>query len=168
MTTETPAPRLAGNPATGELVNLDDATLEDLAHHIDRARQLRSELDEHIDDLVVEAAAAMDRVNKRTVTLEDGTKLETNAPTEDSYAVDEVRAALVALVNAEVLDGAVIDAVIVWPPRPPAPPARVAKAELNKLKAHDNPRVAAAIGAVRHRQPQRRTLKITPPKEPTR
>jgi hypothetical protein len=160
--TSTTGPRLAGNPATGELVNLDDVTLVDLVALVETSRELARELSYHVDELVDEAARRLDRTNSRTANLEDGTKVETNAPTVDEYTVPAVRDALERLIEAEVLDAAVLRTVIVRP-APSTPPPRVDKRELNKLKAHDDPRVARLLGGARERKPQRRTLKIDRP-----
>lgn len=146
------------HPVTGELLDVAGAATTDLAaaaaaisEHVDRVFEFRQAL-------VDEVARRMDRMNTRSEVVGD-LKLTTNAPATESYPVAPTRDALQRLVDDDVLDPEVIARVIVTPP-PADPQPKVAARELNKLKRHDDPRVARALGAVRQVSPQRRTLKV--------
>lgn len=149
------------HPATGQLLDLAEATTTELADADLELAEMLARLADFRRALVDEVAARMDRRNKRTVEVEAGDRtyvLETNAPSEDVFPVDRLRDALIALVGAGLIDTELIPDVIVTPkPRPPEP--RVAKRELAKLLR--NPAVAPALEAVRVEQPKSRTLKIT-------
>lgn len=155
--TTTENTRTLVQPASGELVELDAPTT-DLVAGLERLEELVDRLMEFRRLVVDEVAARMDTANSRTERVGDYV-LKTNAPTSEDYPVRPLREALRGLVEAGVLDPVVLERVIVTPP-PTPPEPKVDKRELNKLKGHADPRVARAIGAVRQRTPNRRTLKI--------
>lgn len=155
---ETSRALVAIDPVTGEILDLKALTTTDLAEATERARGLIDEVFGFRQRIVDEVSRRMDRENSRSAVV-GSLKITTNAPVKESYPIAPLRAALQALVDADVLEASVIDRVITEAdPKPPEP--KVAARELNKLKGHDDQRVAAAIGAVRQRDPQRRTLKV--------
>ena len=146
------------HPTTGEILDLAAATTTDLAVVHGRVGDLMRQLADFRQHVVDEVAARMDRENARSAVV-GGLKIETNAPTTDTYPVEALLDALTELVGADVLSPAVVERVIETPlPKEPEPVVR--KAELNRLRAHNNPVVVAKLDAVRVRNPQRRTLKI--------
>lgn len=157
MTKPTAPERAVMHPASGELVDLDAPTT-DLAAGLEALDDLIDGLGDFRQVVVEEVTRRMDAYNSRTEHVGQYV-LETNAPVTETYPLRQLRKALEGLVEANVLEAGVIDRVIKQPPPQPQDP-KVDKRELNKLKGHGNPRVAAALGAVRERHPQRRTLKI--------
>lgn len=162
--TQQPAPatsrELVHHPATGEVLDLADATTTELAAAAGRALADVDEILAFRQKIVDEVAGRMDRENTRTAVV-GNLKLTTNAPTTETYPVPLVRAALVELSTGDdaPLEPGVVDRVIDHPPPKPQDPV-VRKAELNKLKAHPDPRVPMALLRAMTRNPQRRTLKV--------
>jgi hypothetical protein len=149
-------------PGSGQLIDLDDPTdvltdaVTELAGLIDAVREARQAV-------IDEVAARLDRNNSRTTSLElsDGSVLflETNAPTTEEFVVDEVRSAFGPLVQRGVLDAAVVERLIKFPPPKPVEP-RVDRREVNKLRKSSVPGVREALDKVTRTVDQRRTLKV--------
>jgi hypothetical protein len=155
--TTTENTRTLVQPASGELVDLNAPTTE-LAAGLERLDELVMRLGDFRQAVTDELARRMDTANSRTERVGDYV-LKTNAPTSEEYPVRPLREALRRLVELKVLDPVVLERVVKTPP-PTPPEPKVDKRELNKLKNHADPRVARAIGAVRQRTPNRRTLKV--------
>lgn len=150
------------NPISGELVDVKAMDTNDLAVAI-------NELDAYLESVrgfrqafADEAIGRLDRRNKRKVLLEAGelrVELETNAPTSAEYDVEVLEAALLELVKAGKLEAPTVDDVITWT-KPAAPEKRVAKVEVNKLAASDDPVVKAAVAKARRTVNNNRSLKL--------
>lgn len=163
MTTDTTAApaRTVLHPTTGQVINLDDLDLAGVAEHVAELDDLVLELLDLREQFTREGSRLLDRLNERTHKGIPGFKLTTNAPQTESYDVDKTREALQALVDADVLDAAVLETVIeTAEPYTVTPDPKLRKAEINKLKKHPNPAVAKALGAVRVLEPQKRTFKV--------
>jgi hypothetical protein len=155
-----PAEVVAVHPATGELVNLTAADPADLAIGLEGASDLLDDLYAFRQAIVDELARRADARGRRTVTL-GPIDVEVNAPTVDDYSVERLEAELEPLVDAGILDRELVDELIVQPPRPPAPPAKVDKRRVNALLKSDDRRILGALAAARTRRTQKRTAKIT-------
>lgn len=161
MTTQTNSTALAVmNPATGEVIDLVDATTTDLARAVLSVGELYGELSAFRQALIDEVAGRMDTANARTEVV-GNYKLTTNAPTESTYSVDALREALTPLTQGDdaPLDPSVLSRLIILPV-PALPEPKVDKREVNKLKASTDPRVLAALAQARTISPNRRTLKV--------
>lgn len=146
------------DPASGELLDLVGLSTRELVAADQRVRDLVAELGRFRQAVVNEVAARLDRANTRT-DIVGRFKIETNAPSSDEYLLDVLEKELRALVAADVLDEAVVAAVVVQPPPKPQD-KKVDKREVNKLKGHDDRRVLAAVSAARQRKPNTRTLTV--------
>lgn len=151
------------NPMTGALFELAPATPEELADEVDWVKAKVAELADYRQQITDELAKRADRKNARKLKLTDGREVEVNAPTEDEWAVDEVRAALRRLIDAEVLDAEVLDTIVVYPTPSKPPPPRVHKVELKKLLG--NPDVAAELTPIRRTLDVKRTASVKAPKK---
>lgn len=156
-TTEAPSRELV-IPVTGEVINLDEATTTDLCEARQRLSDITADAGRVTGYIADELARRLDSANKRKATVGEY-ELETNAPTSDEYLLDVLRDELNGLVEAGVIEPQVVGEVIAVPP-PAEPRPRVMVRELNKLKNHPDPRVAAAIVKARVRKQNRRTVKI--------
>lgn len=149
--------RTAVDPTSGEIIPLD-ATAPELVDALTRNAELIVRIAEFRQALTDELARRLDKLNTRTDRI-GPFDVETNAPTEEVYSVDRLREELGKLVDADVIDPAVLEQVITWPtPKPPEP--RVDKREANKLKRHPDRRVLAALQAAREIRRTKRTIKI--------
>ncbi len=153
------------HPITGEITDLAEISLTELVEHVQEVDDLILSLSDMREQLTLEGARRMDKRNERTVRLDDGRVLKTNAPQSESYAVATTRAALEQLIEEDVLDESVLETVIYVPPppEPVAPQPKVQVREINKLKKHPDERVAKLLGAVRILTPNRRTFKVERP-----
>lgn len=144
------------HPLTGEVLEPAATATTDLAEALEDLAGVYERLHAYRQAIIDELTARMDRGNARTEIVGPW-RLTTNAPTSDVYDLVRLRVELEELVKADVLDADVVDRVIVTPD-PVAPPAKLARVELNKLKRHPDARVLRALGAARGVIPQRRTL----------
>lgn len=161
MTVQTNSTALAVmNPATGEVIDLVDATTTDLARAVQAVNELYGELAAFRQALIDEVAGRMDTANARTEQVGDY-KLTTNAPTESTYGVQALREELAPLTEGDdaPLNPIVLERLITTPP-PAEPEPRVDKREVNKLAKSGDPRVLAALARARTVSPNRRTLKV--------
>lgn len=153
-----PGTALIVHPATGEVLDLKAAASNDLGYAYEDVIELEHKLRSFRQAIADEAARRLDSINARTETFGDVT-LETNAPTEESYSVDDLLRELKPLVAAELLDESVLERCVIRPlPNPPAP--KVDKREVNKLKRHDSAQVLAALARARVVTRTTRTLKV--------
>lgn len=145
------------NPATGEALDLGGSTT-DLAAAVAGIGAVRAMLDDYRQAVENEIARRMDTANSRTERVGDW-KITVNAPTTETYPIDQVREILDGFIEDGTLDPVVRDRVLVTaPPKPPE--QRVAKTELNKLLKHPNEDVADTFGAARIVAPARRSVRI--------
>lgn len=147
------------DPASGEVIALS-ADTPHLLEAAARMADLAADLGRVRGYIVNEVASRLDRLNTRSDRI-GPFDVETNAPTVETYELGALREELGKLVDEGILDASIIDRVIVPQERPPTPPPKLAKVEVNKLKRHPDRRVLAALQAARTVQPQKRTLKIT-------
>lgn len=155
-----PAGALNVNPATGEALSITDAPVGRLfdelyliGEHVDRIADYRRALER-------ELVARADRRAVRSVTA-DGCDYTVNAPTTDDYDLAILKRELGPLIADGTIDREFLDALIVQPPRPPAPAPRVDKRAIARLLKSDDRRLLAAIAAARRRVPNNRTVKLT-------
>jgi hypothetical protein len=146
------------HPATGEAVDLAGAAPAELGRTLDELAVLTDALREFRRDVELELVRRIDATGRRTAEL-GGYKLETNAPVEETYSVEDVERELRPLVDRGIVPRETLEALVVYPkPKPPEP--RVDKRVLNSLKLSDNAELVRALGAARRRTNARRTLKI--------
>lgn len=154
------------NPATGEVIDLDNADSVELAQALAELAFLLTDVDLFRHSLVDELARRLDRENRRSAEL-GPFKVETNPPTEEVYTPDSVRRELGPLVEEGLLAPEVLHRLITLPtPRPPSP--RVDKREVGKLKRSDDRRILAALARARDVRPQSRTITVKRLEEKTR
>ena len=146
-------------PVTGELVNLDELKGDELADRLEAADELLQHVFAFRDAVVAEFAQRADRLGARTVEL-DGVKVEVNAPTEDVYDVDRLRAELAPLVEEGVIAKELLGALIPEPKPAPPPAPKVDKRRLNALLKSDDRRLLAALAAARTRNPTKRKTRV--------
>jgi hypothetical protein len=146
------------NADTGELVPLAEARANELADVIDRLDREREELAGFRDLIVRELARRADARGSRTVEV-DGVTYEVNAPTEERYSPDVLRAELEPLVDAGIVDAALLDELIVTPPPKPQP-TRVDRRRVATLKRSTEPRLLAALARARTIVGTKRTVKV--------
>lgn len=157
MTENTPSNELIVNPATGEALDLAGTTT-DLCAAVAGIGEVRQMLDDYRQAVEDEIARRMDAANSRKDRVGDW-EISVNAPTTETYPTDVLRDVVAQLVADGILDAVVLDRVIVRPePKPPEP--RVDRREINKLRKHPNPEVAAQIEAAAVVAPARRNVKI--------
>lgn len=150
---------LTVHPVTGEAIDLQLASPEELVQLRDAVTDYYSKLNALSDAVRDELVRRVDRTGGRTAWI-GNVKLETNAPTSESYDREALEAALEQLVADDVLDREAVDRVIVQPPQPPLPAKRVDRRAVNTLKKHPSPDVLAAIASARQVTPQGRTIKV--------
>lgn len=146
---------IAGDDRAGDLA----APAPDLLDELDQVDELIREVNGYRDAIKAELVRRIDGKGKRKAEL-DGCILETNPPTEDHYHADAVRRELEPLIEAGEVDKETLDALIVQPPRPPAPDEKVDKRVVNTLKSSDNRALLAALQRARTRTDNRRSLKV--------
>lgn len=144
--------------ATGELFDLGAAPADALADTLEDLDTLRRDATTARDAIVAELARRADQHGRRTLEL-DGVRLEVNAPTEDRYEVDALRAALEPLVADGTIAEALLDELVVTPP-PKQDPPRVDRRRIAALAKSDNRRLLSAIASARLRVPTKRTVKV--------
>lgn len=146
------------HPATGETVVASELKGSDLAQLLEDSSTLYDMLRQFKASIVTEVARRADMRGERKTEL-DGIVFEVNAPTEDQYEVEDLRATLQPLVDSSVIDQQLLDALIVMPtPKPPSP--RVDRRRLKSLMASDNRELLAALAQARTRVVNQRTAKI--------
>lgn len=154
----TPAEGVIVHPATSETINPRELNGNDLAQLLEDVRTMSAMVYEFRDALVAEVCRRADMTGQRTIELH-GCKFEVNAPTEDVYEPEHVRAQLEPLVESGVIDQSMIDHLIVRPePKPPA--ERVDKRRLNAILKTDDRELLHALSLARVRVVNRRTAKL--------
>lgn len=147
------------HPTTGEVLDLRGASPAELTIGLENLDELLGRLADFRRALELELVRRVDATGRRTATV-GGVKLEVNAPMVEAYEVRDVEAEVRPLVEAGTVANETLEALVIYPPRPPLPPPRVDRRVLNSLKASDNDELVRALARARRRTSARRTVKV--------
>jgi hypothetical protein len=146
------------NPATGESVELASETTDRIAAERRGVTDLKRALDQYASHLDDELTRRLDRMGRRSADV-GGWTIETKAPTTTDYPVDALRGALEDLIDADLLDEAVRDDLIV-----PTTTYKLNRTRLNTLLKHPDERVREALAACAvESEVARRTVTVKEP-----
>jgi hypothetical protein len=148
----------AHNPTTGEAIDLHGPAVT-IADELELIDQATDALKDYRGVLVRELARRADNKAARKVTV-DGLQYEVNAPTEDVYTLEAINRELEPLVSSGDVDAEILESLVRYPPRPPAPAPAVDKRRLNALLASDNRILLSALARARQRRTNTRTVKV--------
>lgn len=137
-------------PDTGELLDLEAAATDVLAIAFDGLADNERELRALKSQIGEEITRRLDHEGRRSVTV-DGWKIETTAPTEREYEIDELRAVLAELVTEGTISDRKAKACIVFEPK-------VVWRELKPLTT--DPRCQARINHAIKEVPSHRYAKV--------
>lgn len=142
------------NPMTGEVVPLDLET-DLLARERRAATEMKTAINQYVAAVDEELTRRLDRMGRRSADV-GGFSIETKAPTITEYPEEQLRGALEDLIDADLLDDAVLDEVLV--PQPVT--HKLNRTRLNTLLKHPDERVREALAACAVETEQRRSVTV--------
>lgn len=143
------------NPATGNALDLADTATDLLAAERREVVDIKRALDQFAAALDEQLTHRLDRMGTRSATVGQWT-IETKAPTVTEYPADVLRSALEDLIDADILDDAILNEVLV--PQPVT--YKLNRTRLNNLLKHPDERVRDALAACAVETEQRRSVQV--------
>lgn len=147
------------NPATGTALDLATAATDIIAAERRDVVETKRDLDAYVSYLDESLTSRLDRMGRRSAVV-GGYTIETKAPTTTEYDQSLLRNALEDLIACDLLDGEVLDEVLV--PVDPVP-RKLNRVRLNTLLKHPNEKVREVLAACAQEVPQRRSVSVKGP-----